>query len=210
MIKSSLPNKRHSIDLSASSKKNHATICLNITPCAILQRTLMLKFPWLVQKRRIIKRFVYPWQLAFLFQNLILERETLTPHLPNPYALRGVPHAVWSDVIKHKHRILEILKKPGKQHYQGRQCKLNKNFTPINVYLVKFNSSSPRWCCKGSQGRFKCTKSGLGERSQCEQSKKRRHWEVISLPGKHSKPRTKSMMVQRTFVSRQFSEAVST
>lgn len=44
-------------------------------------------------------------------------------HLPNPYALRGTPHGVWSDMIKDKHRVLEILKKSENQHYQGRKCK---------------------------------------------------------------------------------------
>lgn len=36
------------------------------------------------------------------------------PLCPESYAFMGTPHGVWSDMVKNKHRVLEILKKPVK------------------------------------------------------------------------------------------------
>lgn len=173
MIKSSLLNKRCTIHLSVYSKKNP---CYDLSEHNSLYhstRNTHAKFSLTYRKNEDSKILCILGNWGFSSKADSREGDSnKNPHLPNPYALRGMPHAVWSDVIKDKHRVWQILKKPEEQHYQGRKCKLNENFKHINVYLVNVNSLSPRWCCKGSQGRFKWIKSELLERSQHERSEK--------------------------------------
>lgn len=102
IIKSSLLNKRHIPDLFSYSKKNHASLYLNM-PVQFYKAHHILNFHWPTKRKRGSKD-------GFTLDNWGGGRFpeagsggggcNKNPLCPASYALMGMPHGVWRDMIK--------------------------------------------------------------------------------------------------------------